>query len=164
MFLSTPMTMFSTMMFSTMMLFIISSMMFTYNNKKWKCRFNCDVLVRVADFRTKGHEFRPNTGKPTTTRGESCASSPILWSFCTANLNKKNLPTKSPWDFEPIFDIKHIYWHVPCQKFVIQCRVTRWRCNHFVKKWPKWNLDTTLSIKKTCVTPNFCKRNFSLIY
>ena len=78
----------------------------------------------------------------------------------TANLNKKNLLTKSPCDFEPIFAIKYIYWHVERQKFVIKCRVTRWHCYPFAQKWPKPNLDTTFNRR----TIFWYKRNFSLMH
>ena len=78
----------------------------------------------------------------------------------TANLNEKNLRTKSPWDFEPIFDIRYLYWYVPHQNFFFQCRVTRWRCNRFAKKWPKSNLDTTLNKKNLELPLNSASKIF----
>ena len=78
---------------------------------------------------------------------------------------KQNLLTNSSTDFEPNFETRNIYWYVLHQKFFIQCRVTRWRCNHFSKKWPKSNFDNTFTIKKPWVTPNFCNwKNSSMRY
>ena len=33
------------------------------------------VLLKAGNYVTKGHEFKPKTGNPATTCGESCASS-----------------------------------------------------------------------------------------
>ena len=53
------------------------------------------------------------------------------------------------------------YWLCPDENFSPQSTATRWRCDHFSKKWPKSKSDTTFTHKKTSVTPTFCKRNFS---
>ena len=53
------------------------------------------------------------------------------------------------------------YWLCPDENFSPHCMVSRWRCDHFSKEWPKSKTDTTFTHKKTSVTPTFCKRNFS---
>ena len=52
----------------------------------------------------------------------------------------------------------------PRWKFFPESIRTRWRCDHFSKKWSKSKSDATLSIKKPFVTPNFCGRNFSTMH
>ena len=79
----------------------------------------------------------------------------------TAHLNEKNLSTNSPWGFEHVLDTMNYYWLCPDENFSPQSLVSRWRCDHFFKKWTKSKSDTTFTHKKTSVTPTFCKRNFS---
>ena len=79
----------------------------------------------------------------------------------TAHLNEKNLSTNSSWGFEHVLDTMNYYWLCPDERFFPRSLPTRWRCNHFSKKWPKSKSDTTFTNKKTSVTPTFCKRNFS---
>ena len=69
---------------------------------------------------------------------------------------KQNLLMNSSTDFEPNFETRNIYWYVPHQNFFIQCKVSRWHCSHFSKKWPKSNFNNTFTIRKPWVTPNFC--------
>ena len=78
----------------------------------------------------------------------------------TAHLNEKNLWTNSSWGFEHVLDTMNYYWRCPDKNFPPQSTATRWRCNHFSKKWPKSKLDTTFTLKKTSVIPTFYKRNF----
>ena len=77
---------------------------------------------------------------------------------------KKNLSTNSPWGFEHVLDTMNYYWLCPDERFFPRSLPTRWRCNHFSKKWPKSKSDTTFTNKKTFVTPTFCKRNFSRMH
>ena len=79
----------------------------------------------------------------------------------TAHLNEKNLSTNSSWGFEHVLDTMNYYWNCPDDWFVHSTLPTRWRCNHFSKKWTKSKSDTTFTHKKTSVTPTFCKRNLS---
>ena len=66
----------------------------------------------------------------------------------TLHLNGKNLSTNSPWGFEHIFDTMNYCWLCPEERIFHSTLPTRWRCNHFSKKWPKPKLDTTFTIKK----------------
>ena len=50
---------------------------------------------------------------------------------------KKNLWTNSTWGFEHVLDTMNYYWLCPDKNFPPQSTATRWRCNHFFKKWPK---------------------------
>ena len=87
--------------------------------------------------------------------------------FCildTPHLNRKKLSTNSSWDFEHVFETMDDYWVGPDENFCPESTRTRWRCNHFSKKWSKSKSDTTLSIKKPFVTPNFCGQNFSTMH
>ena len=85
--------------------------------------------------------------------------------FCiTPHLNGKKLSTNSSWDFEHVFETMDDYWVGPDENFFPESTPTRWRCDHFSKKWSKSKSDTTLSIKKPFVTPNFCGRNFSTMH
>ena len=79
----------------------------------------------------------------------------------TPHLNGKKLSTNSSWDFEHIFETMDDYWVGPDENFFPESTPTRWRCDHFSKKWTKSKSDTTFTHKKTSVTPTFCKRNFS---
>ena len=88
----------------------------------------------------------------------------ILGIFTTPHLNGKKLSTNSPWDFEYVLETMDDYWVGPDEIFCPESTATRWRCNHFSKKWSKSKSDTTLSIKKPFVTPNFCGRNFSTMH
>ena len=56
----------------------------------------------------------------------------------------------SSTDFESIFVNRNIFYYVPNQNFLIQCRVTRWRCNHFSKNALRY--------------PNFCNRKYSSMH
>ena len=85
----------------------------------------------------------------------------VRGSLYTAHLNEKNLSTNSSWGFEHVLDTMNYYWLCPDENFSPQSTATRWRCDHFSKKWPKSKSDTTFTHKKTSVTPTFCKRNFS---
>ena len=76
----------------------------------------------------------------------------------------KKLSTKSPWDFEYILETWYNYWVDLDENCCPESTRTRWRCNHFSKKWSKSKFDTTLSIKKPFVTPNFCGWNFSAMH
>ena len=76
-------------------------------------------------------------------------------------MNEKNLSTNSSWGFEHVLDTMNYYWLCPDENFSPQSLDSRWRCNHFSKKWTKSKSDTTFTHKKTSVTPTFCKRNFS---
>ena len=82
----------------------------------------------------------------------------------TPHFNGKKLSTNSPWDYEYIFETMDDYWVGPDKSFCPESTRTRWRCNHFSKKWSKSKYDTTLSITKHFVTPNFCGRNFSAMH
>ena len=82
-------------------------------------------------------------------------------SHYTPHLNGKKLSTNSPWDFEYVLETMDDYWVGPDENFFSESTPTRWHCNHFSKKWSKSKSDTTLSIKKPFVTPNFCGQNFS---
>ena len=84
--------------------------------------------------------------------------------FGTPHLTGKKLPTNSPWDFEYVFETMDDYWVGPDKNFCPESTRTRWRCNHFSKKWSKSKSDTTLSIKKPFVTPNFCGQNLSTMH
>ena len=84
--------------------------------------------------------------------------------LCTPHLNGKKLSTNSSWDFEHVFQTVDNYWVGPDEIFFPESTPTRWRCDHFSKKWSKSKSDTTLSIKKPFVTPNFCGRNFSTMH
>ena len=79
----------------------------------------------------------------------------------TAHLNEKNLSTNSSWGFEHVLHTMNYYWLCPDENFSPHFRATRWRCDHFSKKWPKWKSDTTFTHKKTSVTPTFWKWKFS---
>jgi len=76
-------------------------------------------------------------------------------------LNEKNLSTNSSWGFEHVLGTMNYYWLCPHENFSPQSSLSRWRCDHFSKKWPKSKSDTTFTHKKTSVTHIFCKRNFS---
>ena len=82
----------------------------------------------------------------------------------TPHLNGKKLSTNSSWDFEHVFETMDDYWVGPDENFFPESTPTRWRCDHFSKKWSKSKSDTTLSIKKPFVTPNFCGWNFSAMH
>ena len=82
----------------------------------------------------------------------------------TANLDEKNLSTNSTWGFEDVLDTMNYYWLYLNENFSPQSTATRWRCNRFSKKCPKPKFNTTFTLKKTSVTPTFCKRNFSRIH
>ena len=71
----------------------------------------------------------------------------VLYMF-TPHLKWKKLSNNSSWDFEYVLDIVDNYWVGPDKDFCPESTPTRWRCNHFFKKWPKWKLDTTFTIKK----------------
>ena len=79
----------------------------------------------------------------------------------TPHLNEKKLSTNSSWDFEYVLEPMDDYWVGPDENVCPESTATRWRCNHFSKKWPKSKSDTTFTNKKTFVTPTFCKGNFS---
>ena len=85
----------------------------------------------------------------------------LICSSFTAHLSEKNLSTNSSWGFEHVLDTMNYYWLCPDENFSPQSLVSRWRCDHFFKKWTKSKSDTTFTHKKTSVTPTFCKRNFS---
>ena len=55
----------------------------------------------------------------------------------TPHLTRKKLSTNSPWDFEYVFETMDDYWVGPHENFCPESTATRWRCNHFSKKWPK---------------------------
>ena len=88
----------------------------------------------------------------------------ILGIFTTPHLNGKKLSTNSPWDFEYVLETIDDYWVGPDKNLCPESTRTRWRCNHFSKKWSNSKSDTTLSIKKPFVTPNFCGRKFSAVH
>ena len=56
------------------------------------------------------------------------------------------------------------YWLCPDERFFPWSLPTRWRCNHFSRKWPKSKSDTTFTNKKTFVTSTFCKWIFSRMH
>ena len=83
----------------------------------------------------------------------------------TPHLKRKKLSTNAPWDFEHVVETMDDYWVGPDENFFHESTPTRWRCNHFSKKWSKPKFDATLNIKKaTFVTPNFCGQNFSMMH
>ena len=82
----------------------------------------------------------------------------------TPHLTGKKLSTNSPWDFKYVLENMDDYWVGPDENFCPESTRTRWRCYHFSKKWSKSRFDTTLSIKKTFVTPKFCGQNFSQMH
>ena len=82
----------------------------------------------------------------------------------TPHFNGKKLSTNSPWDFEYVLETLDDYWVDPDENFCPESTRTRWRFNHFSKKWSKSKSDTTLSIKKPFITPNFCGWNFSAMH
>ena len=81
-----------------------------------------------------------------------------LYSHHTPHLNRKKLSTNSSWDFEHVFETMDDYWVGPDENFFPESTPTRWRCDHFSKKWSKSKSDTTLSLKKTFshLLPVFC--------
>ena len=60
-----------------------------------------------------------------------------LSSTLTTHLNEKKLSTNSSWDFEYVLEPMDDYWVGPDENFCSESTATRWRCNHFSKKWPK---------------------------
>ena len=62
----------------------------------------------------------------------------------TPHLNKKKLSTNSSWDFEHVFETMDDYWVGPDENFCPESTATRWRCNHFSKKWPKSKIKKNL--------------------
>ena len=76
----------------------------------------------------------------------------------------KKLLNNSSWHFEHVLDTIDDYWVDQDENFCPESTPTRWRCNHFPKKWSKSKFDATLSIKKPFVTPKFCGRNFSQMH
>ena len=94
----------------------------------------------------------------------SISLSTVISRWLTADLNEKNLPTNSSWGFEHVLDTMNYYWLCPDERFFPRSLPTRWRCNHFFKKWPKSKSDTTFTNKKTFVTPTFCKWIFSRMH
>ena len=89
---------------------------------------------------------------------------PFSTFYDTPNLKWKKLSNNSSWDFEHVLDTMDDYWVGPDENFCPESTPTRWRCNHFSKKWSKSKFDATLSIKKPFVTPKFCGRNFSQMH
>ena len=91
----------------------------------------------------------------------------FIFSSCkqnTPHLKWKKLLNNSSWDFEHVLDTMDDYWVGPDENFCPESTPTRWRCNHFSKKWSKSKFDATLSIKKPFVTPKFCGWNFSQMH
>ena len=90
------------------------------------------------------HAMFPIMAQPKTNYNLRTFRYNVLGSLLIWTKNEKHLPTISSWDSKSIFDIRNINWNVTDQNLVIQCFPNRWRCNHFSKKWPKSNFDTTL--------------------
>ena len=89
-------------------------------------------------------------------------NSKFFFNFFIICTEKKS--NNSSLDFEHVLGTMNDYWVGPDKNFCPESTRTRWRCNHFSKKWSKSKSDTTLSIKKPFVTPNFCGRNFSAMH
>ena len=70
----------------------------------------------------------------------------------TPHLNWKKLSTNSPWDFEYVFETMDDYWVGPDENFCPESTRTRWRCNHFSKKWPKSKIKKNL-LNKNLLLP-----------
>ena len=70
----------------------------------------------------------------------------------TPHLNWKKLSTNSPWDFEYVFETMDDYWVGPDENFCPESTKTRWRCNHFFKKWPKSKIKKIL-LNKNLLLP-----------
>ena len=87
----------------------------------------------------------------------------VLYMF-TPHLKWKKLSNNSSWVFEYVLDTMDNYWVGQDENFCPESTPNRWRCYHFSKKWSKSRFDTTLSIKKTFVTPKFCGQNFSQMH
>ena len=87
----------------------------------------------------------------------------VLYMF-TPHLKWKKQSNNSSWDFEYVLDTMYNYWVGQDENFCPKSTPTRWRCYHFSKKRSKSKFDSTLSIKKTFVTPKFCGQNFSQMH
>ena len=87
------------------------------------------------------------------------SSAEILCTHCSFE-RKKSL-SEFLLGFRTCFRYYELLLIMPRWKFFSSMFLSRWRCNHFSKKWPKSKSDTTFTHKKTSVTPTFCKRNFS---
>ena len=64
----------------------------------------------------------------------------------------KKLSNNSSWYFEHILETIDDYWVGQDENFCPESTATRWRCNHFSKKWPKSKIKKIL-LNKNLLLP-----------